>query len=48
MDGGWICRPWDVPEKYFAMYPNVSLADHNQPPLNYEAARNYSWDPQVT
>lgn len=41
--------PWDVPMKYFDLYPeDVGLADHNTPPKDYNitGAQPYSWDPQ--
>eukprot|EP00051_Salpingoeca_urceolata_P025941 m.472457 g.472457 ORF g.472457 m.472457 type:complete len:542 (-) comp20384_c0_seq12:452-2077(-) len=40
--------PWSVPQKYFDMYPldTIELADHNQAPKDYGAARQWSWDPQ--
>lgn len=41
--------PWDVPKKYFDLYPqDVGLADHNTPPKDYNitGAQPWSWDPQ--
>lgn len=42
--------PWDVPVAYYDLYgsTNITLADHNQPPLNYNitGAQQWSWDPQ--
>ena len=36
--------PWNVPQKYFDMYPlsNISLADYNTPPKNYGDAQQVS------
>lgn len=45
--------PWDVPEEYYELYTAagrkpIALADHNQPPVNYNitGAQDWSWDPQ--
>ena len=41
--------PWDVPGKYFGLYPPASeipLADHDTPPRNWGPAGPWAWDPQ--
>eukprot|EP00045_Choanoeca_perplexa_P005119 m.43612 g.43612 ORF g.43612 m.43612 type:complete len:528 (+) comp12941_c0_seq1:66-1649(+) len=40
--------PWNVLQKYYDLYPpsQIHLADHNQPPVNYGPAQQWSWDPE--
>jgi hypothetical protein len=34
--------------RYYDIYPpsQIQLADHNQPPVNYGPAQQWSWDPE--
>ena len=41
--------PWDVPGKYYDMYPpaaDIPLADHDTPPRNWGPTKPWAWDPQ--
>lgn len=38
--------PWVCPRRFFDLYPNVTLAPFNLPPVNWGAAKQWAWDPQ--